>query len=206
MTTLLKRSLASLVALAAGLSLFSSANTLQADGYHYQIQVSTALLANPVGELTALKMSWVYDPSMTPLLIDEKDLVPTNKAAALKKLGHAMLEDLFEFGYFSQVSINDQPAAISKVQEYDLSLASNNGLSLSFKLPLQTALPVAGKIISLRLADPDGVGNLAYSSPQKITMDASLAKLCSVTTITEETVTLPNGHKPVVPKVQIQCK
>lgn len=183
----------------------SLTSRLQADGYHYQIQTTTRFLANHIGVLSAVSVTWTYPPKESTLLLAGKDLTPANKEAALKQLGKAMLDDLFEFGYYSQLSIDGQPTLLNKVQDYAVSLASDQRLSLNFKLPLKTVIPVSGKRIALRLVDPDGVASLAYSSPQHITLDGSLAKTCSKPSITEEIMTLPNDHKPTVQSVQISC-
>lgn len=193
----------SIATLAILLSLFKP---VYADGYHYQIQTATQFLANPAGELKAISMAWTYVPNESQLLLVGKDLSPDNKEATLKQLGKAMLEDLFEFGYYSQLSLDGQPSLLNKVQDFTVSVNNDQSLTLDFKLPLKTALNIRGKTIRLRLVDPDGVATLVYTSPQKISLDESLAKVCSPLSLTEEIMTLPNDHKPTVPTLETSCQ
>lgn len=187
----------------AGLSLASSS---YANGYHYQLQTATKFLATPVGELSALQMAWTYGADETKLLLEGKDLSADKKEATLQKLGQAMLDDLFIVGYYSELSVDDEPTLLNKVTDYQVNLATDSSLTLDFKLALKTPIKLNGKKVTLRLVDPDGVANLVYSSPQKITLDATLAKTCSSPTLSEEVISLPNDHKPTVPTVHISCR
>lgn len=186
--------------------LFGWTKSIYADGYHYQIQTMTQFLANSEGELNAVSMVWTYAPNETKLLLAAKDLDPNNEEATLKQLGKAMLEDLFEFGYYSQLSLNDQPVLLNKVQDYTVNVNNDQSLTLNFKLPLKTATKIRGKTLRLRLVDPDGVAVLVYTSPQKISFNASLAKVCSPIRLTEAIMTLPNDHKPTVPTITTSCQ
>ncbi|HPY41740.1 MAG TPA: DUF1007 family protein, partial [Thiolinea sp.] len=80
MISLSKAHLQKVACLTTATALFSLANPLLADGYHYQIQAATKFLGNPVGELTSLKMDWTYDPDLTAALLEDEDLSEENKA------------------------------------------------------------------------------------------------------------------------------
>lgn len=181
-------------------------NSVSADGYHYQIQTSAQFLASSAGELHAIQLTWTYAPNEGNQLLADKDLSSTQKEATLKLLGQAMLDDLFESGYYSQLAINGQPILLNKVQEYVVSSGKNQSLTLSFKLPLKTAVKLANQKVELRLVDPDGIATLVFSSPTQARLDENLAKLCSNPKISEETINLPNGHQTTVPTVKISCQ
>lgn len=191
---------------AACATLISLAAPVTADGYHYELQAATQFLANPAGELSALKMDWNYDPELAAILLEDEDLSPANQAATLKQRASDILEDLFKLGYFSKLTVDGQPIALNKVQTYQMVFGSDQGLILSFEIPLKVATPVAGKKISLSLADPDGIGTLVYKSPQQVSLDAALAKSCSAPTINQAAIELPNDHKPMIPTVTVECK
>lgn len=191
---------------AACAALISLAAPVTADGYHYELQAATQFLANPAGELSALKMDWNYDPELAAILLEDEDLSPANQAATLKQRASDILEDLFKLGYFSKLTVNGEAVALNKVQTYQMVFGSDQGLILSFEIPLKAATPVAGKKISLSLADPDGIGTLVYKNPQQVSLDASLAKSCSAPTISQAALELPNDHKPMIPTVTIECK
>lgn len=206
---MIRLSIASLrqcISLATCTALLSLSNAVQADGFHYQIQATTQFVANPAGELSILKMAWTYDPELAAILLEDEDLSEANKAATLKQRANDILEDLAKLGYFTQLSANDQAVALDKVQDYQMQLTDNQSLVLSFQLPLKTALPVAGKKISLRLADPDGVGALLYNEAQQASLDSQLSKRCTQPRLTQETLELPNDHKLAVPIIQFECQ
>lgn len=206
MITLSTSRLRQLTRFAICTALFSLTSPLQADGFHYQIQAATQFLANPAGELTALEMDWTYDPELAAILLEDEDLSEANKAATLKQRANDILEDLGKLGYFTQVAIDGQTVATTKVQDYTMSLASDQSMILSFQLPLKSATPIAGKKINLRLADPDGVGALSYKNAQQVSLDETLSKRCTQPSVSQETLELPNDHQLGVPTVQVECK
>ena len=186
-------------------SLFSL-TTAQADGFHYTIHAATKFLATPSGELQALQMDWTYEPDVAEFLLEDDDLSEGQKEATLKQRGKDILTDLHDLNYFSQLTINEQAINFAQFQDYSMTLNADGSLTLSYKLPLVAATAIAGKNIALRLADPDGVGELGYDNASKASLDETLAKSCSTPEITTETVTLANEHKPVVPTVKFNCK
>jgi ABC-type uncharacterized transport system substrate-binding protein len=184
----------------------SACTTLYADGFHYEMQTETKLLADDAAKLTALDMRWAYTPETAKLLLIDRDVSAEKKDATLKKLGKDILDDLYELGYFTELAIDGQPVMLNKVQDYSLSLASDQSLTLDFKLPLKTPSKVAKQKMTIRLLDPEGVGSLVYSNSEKISFAEPLAKLCKVDTISKETIKLPNGHEPLVPTAHISCQ
>lgn len=194
------------LSLAGCSALLSLTSPLQADGFHYEIQAATQFIANPAGELTALKMAWTYDPELAAILLEDEDLSEANKAATLKQRANDILVDLEKLGYFTQLTVGEQTDAINKVQDYTMNLTSDQSLLLSFELPLTAPTAVTGKTLSLRLADPDGIGTISYKNSQQVSLDSHLSKNCSPPSITQEAVDLPNDHKLNVPTVQIKCQ
>lgn len=180
--------------------------TTQADGYHYQLTTSAKFLANTTGELTAVQLAWTYAPNEGQQLLADKDLSATHKDTSLKTLGQAMLDDLFESGYYTQLAIDGQPVLLNKVQTYRVSAGDDQSLTLDFTLPLKTATKLSAKQVSLRLVDPDGVATLIFNKPPELSLDEVLAKTCTLPNLSEETLKLPNGHEPSVPTIQFNCQ
>lgn len=205
MTILFKANWRQLVGIASCATLLGLANPLSADGFHYQLQAASQFVGNAAGELTSIKMDWTYDPELTAILLEDEDLSEANKAATLKQRASDILGDLEKLGYFSALSVNGQAIATHTVQDHNMVLTADQSMVLSFQLPLKTATAVAGKKISLRLADPDGVGSLFYKSPQDVSLDANLAKICSQPSLNTETVDMPNDHKAEIPTAQTEC-
>lgn len=206
MTLSFKTSLMQIASLTSCLVLFSLAQPLQADGFHYQIQATSQFVGNATGELTNIKMDWTYDPELTAILLEDEDLSEANKAATLKQRAADILGDLDKLGYFSKLSVNDQAADTTTVQDYNMVLTADQSMILSFQLPLKTPIAVAGKKLSLSLADPDGVGQLYYKNPQDASIDANLTKICTQPSLTKATIDMANDHKIEIPTAQIECK
>lgn len=194
------------IGLTLSASFFSLTTPVLADGFHYQIQAASKLMSNPAGELTAVNMTWTYDAELTGILLEDEDLSEANKAATLKQRASDILEDLFKLGYFSKLTVDGQALSFSKVQDYNMVLNPDQSMNLSFQVPLKTPMAVAGKKISLSLADPDGVATLFYKNPQDASLDENLTKICSMPKLSKLTVEMPNDHKIDVPSTESECK
>lgn len=188
------------------LLLASLTYTVQADGYHYQIKTSAKFLANTAGEFTAIQLAWTYAPTEGQQLLAGKDLSAAHKEASLKTLGQAMLDDLFESGYYTQIAIDGQPVLLNKVETYRVSAGADQSLTLDFTLPLKTATQLAAKQLSLTLVDPDGVATLVFNKPPELSLDEALAKTCTAPMLSEASLKLPNGHETNVASIQFGCK
>ncbi|WP_298608534.1 DUF1007 family protein [uncultured Thiothrix sp.] len=195
-----------LLGLAASATLLSLATPALADGFHYQIQAATKLVSNSAGQLNAVDMVWTYDPELAAILLEDEDLSEANKAATLKQRANDILVDLSKLGYFSQLTVDGQALSFSEVQDYTMVLNPDQSMSLSFHVPLKAPVIVAGKKVSLSLADPDGVATLFYKNPSDASLDEHLAKTCSTPSLSKITNSMPNDHKVDVPTAQTECK
>jgi len=192
--------------IAASVTLMSVATPLSADGFHYQIQAATKLVGDPAGQLKAIDMVWTYDPELAAILLEDEDLSAANKAATLKQRASDILVDLFKLGYFSQLTVDSQALSFNEVQDYSMVLNPDQSMSLSFQVPLKAPIAVAGKKISLSLADPDGIATVFYKNPQDASLDEALSKICSTPSLSKVTNEMPNDHKIDVPTAQTACK
>lgn len=192
--------------IAASVTLMSVATPLSADGFHYQIQAVTKLVGDPAGQLKAIDMVWTYDPELAAILLEDEDLSAANKAATLKQRASDILVDLFKLGYFSQLTVDSQALSFNEVQDYSMVLNPDQSMSLSFQVPLKAPIAVAGKKISLSLADPDGIATVFYKNPQDASLDEALSKICSTPNLSKVTNEMPNDHKIDVPTAQTACK
>lgn len=195
-----------LVGIVTSATLLSLTAPALADGFHYQIQAATQLVSNPAGQLHAVDMVWTYDPELAAILLEDEDLSEANKAATLKQRASDILVDLFELGYFSKLTIDNQALSFTQVQNYTMVLNPDQSMSLSFQVPLKAPVAVAGKKISLSLADPDGVATIFYKNSQDASLDETLAKTCSAPSLNKATNDMPNDHKIDVPTTQTECK
>ncbi len=196
------------IRLGLGLSIFAlglSIGSIQADNFHYEIHLTTRLLANAEGRLAALDMNWEYDPQVSAILLEGEDLSPDKAAATLYSKARLIMEDLHVLGYFTQLSLDELPQRIKRVEDYEAKLNEQGGIALRFRLDLETPLAVKGHKLAITLADYDGAALIAYRGSRDITVDAVLQQQCTMPLISEAVVNLPNGHTPTVQTVHLDC-
>lgn len=183
-----------------GLSVFLAATNAFASGIHYQVSTSTRFMADEAGNLEGFRMNWVYDPEVSSVIIDGRDL----GGGALRQMGADIMEDLYALGYYVQFTANDQPVPITKVEQFTIELTEDSSIQLGLQVDLQQPVPVAGKIFRLKLSDADGSALLAYSGADRIVLDNSLAGKCTTPVLDSAVVDL-NGHDMEVQNVSVTC-
>lgn len=119
--------------------LFVSTQTAFAH-FHYEAAATTVLQTNKDNKLSALKISWVYDPEVTDMMLKDND--------NLKEFGEGLIKDLDKLGYFTKLKLDGKALKTTKVETYKLEKVGKDEdtrLKLSFTLPLETPLTLKGK-------------------------------------------------------------
>ncbi|HPE60244.1 MAG: DUF1007 family protein [Thiothrix sp.] len=191
-------------------ALFALSTTLSApvmaDGLHFSMDVSTRLLADEAGRLRGLEMRWHYDRALTELILGEQDMsTPEKRDAVMAVLGHGIMADLFDMGYYTLLRANGEPQVFMNAPEYRASLAADQAIQLDFMLPLRQPLAVGGVTLQLELADPDAGLTLSYRNPARITLDPVLASRCSSPALTTRQQVL-NAHQVDIQTVTLNCR
>jgi len=166
-----------------------------AHSFHYEIQITTTPIVNKSGELTGLKMAWLYDPEVSKALLqDKKDT---------QKLGRKLIEDLDVLGYFTQIKLNGTLLGTSTVKSYNLTKTSDDSLLLRLTLPLQKALKLNGTMnFELIHADPSATAILYYDNAKHLILEHSLKKFCHAKVVDKKK--FAEGEPPQT--VFIQCR
>lgn len=160
-------------------SLLFSSHLALAHGFHYQLKANTTLQVNTQNQLTELLVSWQYDKEVTQLLLEGEDISAAARDKTLAMIASNIMNDLYKLGYYTYLSIEQQPITIKQATNAKLTL-ENGLLQLSFTLPLQKPITLLGKTLQLELADPDETGILYFANNQQIQLPAALQTQCSV--------------------------
>lgn len=163
-----------------GLGLWFASSVVWAHGFHYQIQAGTTLQTDGKGTLQTLQMDWLYDPEVTAIMLEGEDISPAQQAHTLQTLRDHMLKDLHKLGYFTSLTVQDKPIALSAATTPSLTL-ENKRLHLRFTLPLQQPVNLLNQPVKLALTDPDATGILSYQDTGHIRVDTPTAITCAVT-------------------------
>ncbi|WP_020394652.1 DUF1007 family protein [Thiolinea disciformis] len=188
----------------AGLGLVFSV-LVQAGGVHYQIDIANQFKANDSGELSAVEMTWTYDPEVSSFILDGDDLSPAMRLATLQKRSEDILRDLVALNYYAEPKLDGKSLGWGKYTNLGMDY-TNKQLKLKFSVALQSPVTVAGHEFSLRMADQDGSANLNYPNLEQVKVDATLAKSCKKITLSKETVKLPEDHTSVFQTLTLDCR
>lgn len=186
--------------LALGLTLLLSATAASAGGMHYQVSTSTRFMADEAANLEGFRMNWVYDPEVSSVIIDGRDL----GNGGLRRMGEDIMADLYSLGYYIQFTANNQPVPIKKVEQFTIELVEEGRILLGMQVDLKQPVPLAGKVFRLKLADPDGSALVAYSGVDRIVLDHVMAAKCAAPVLDSTTVNM-NGHEMVVQNASVTC-
>jgi len=168
--------------------------------YHYEVQVANTLQTNNNKQLEALKLTFLYDGSVSKVMLqDQKDL---------KKLGDTLITDLQKLGYFTQIKLNGKTLNTNKAQDIRLEKISAkdsegrpyNALQLQFTLPLQKAANITkNSELELRHEDPTEAAILYYDNADHILIEGSLKMSCKSSV--KEKGDFAEGEFPQIVKV-----
>ena len=155
------------------------ASPLFASGYHYQIDVASELISNAEGNLSGMKISWLYDKPVSLLLYDSDETNPAKRNRALVRLADQIVSDLRELNYYTNLQVNGAEQQLLEVTEYELALNEDQRLKLVFFLPVSQPVSLAGKQLEIRWLDPGGAGLLLYQSADDLSI-GSVTTNCQI--------------------------
>lgn len=165
--------------------------------FHYEAEVTTTLQLDENNQLSAIKISWIYDPEVSELMLkDNPDL---------KSLSNGLIKDLAKLDYFTHLKLNDKPLQTEAVKKYTLEKLGKKDqtrLKLKLTLPLKTPIKLQGKnAFAIDHTDPSGSAILYYENANSIQFDKKLEPDCL--TMIEEKKDFEHGESPQI--VTIYC-
>lgn len=187
--------------LVLGVSLCIAVTSAWASGIHYQVSTSTRFLADEAANLTGLQMNWVYDPEVSAIIVEGREL----GNGGLRQLGEDMMADLYTLGYYVQLTANGQPVPIRKVEQFTIKLTEDSSIQLGLQVDLQQRVPTADKVFRLKLVDADGSASLLYAGVDRVVLDNALVAKCAVPVLDSAKMNL-NSHEMDVQTVSVSCQ
>ena len=182
-------------------SVFFSTQAL-AHSYHYEMQITNALLTNDKRQLEALRLTFLYDGDVSnAMLQDQKDL---------QKLGGTLVDDLGKLGYFTQIKLNGKVLNASKATDIKLEKVNikikdgaYDALQLQFTLPFNKPAKISkNSEIALVHEDPTEAAILYYENAEHIILGDSLKDNCKASV--KEKGKFKEGEFPQIIRVNCQ--
>ncbi|MGB5419965.1 DUF1007 family protein [Algibacter sp.] len=166
-------------------------------GVHYEVQLKSELQVNDKKQLSAIKMTWLYDQEAS------KDLLKDQ--ADLGILAKQLISDLERFYFFTQFEVGDRVLITSKVQDFDLKLLNvgdSSLLELTFTVPIKSKVEINSiKQIQFNHADPTEMAIFYYDKPLDIVLADELKQNCSAKVV--EKTEFAEGEFPQI--VTVNC-
>ncbi len=142
--------------------------------FHYEAEATTVLKTNKDDKLNALDISWIYDPTVTDMMLKDND--------DLKAFGKGLIKDLGKLGYITTLTLDGKPLKTTTVEKYTLEKIGKNEdtrLKLSFTLPLETPTEIKGKsTLLIDHTDPSASAIIYYETAMSISFDKTLDPHC----------------------------
>lgn len=153
------------------------------------------------GELSGLKVAWVFDSLSSSMFMKDIDKNENKKLESneITFLEEEIFSGLFLYSYFTDIFFNSDSLPISKVQNLQASMLENEKLQWRFVIPLDKKSLSSGDVLNVSQFDPDVYIAFEGSGQNK---DSSLYQASETT----RTVENPTWGKIQVPVRQWKIK
>jgi ABC-type uncharacterized transport system substrate-binding protein len=120
---------------------------------HSWVEIDTTLVWSEDSRLVGLAMTWHFDIYYSSLVLDDMRHVEQPLERQLGEEADTMINNLYDYHYFSELALGELKVSLLKPQQYRLT-ASDGRLALSMELPFERPLDPAGKVLTLSVYDP----------------------------------------------------
>ena len=148
-----------------------------ADGFHYNVTVSSELELDKDGKVMGVRQVWDYAPDITEVMLEGMEVISDEN---LTDLGADMIKDLEKLGYFAEFTLDGVSVDHGTVEDYDILLPSEKQLQLQMFHPFVEPLELKGKKFAIDMADPDGTGILKHADTTSVILPDALKSECKV--------------------------
>ena len=180
--------------------------TANAAGFHYQLDLTAKLVNTPSGELSAIKMSWVYDKELSAILMDGEDLSEAKREATLKRRAADIHNGLSEVKYFTTLYINDEKVDVAEVETYALKLNKESRLMLDLTLPLHSAQKIEGTKLDILVTDDSAVGLATFIDASHLLPGEYYKSTCQAPALVQKQLAEVDGHAQITETMTIDCR
>ena len=166
--------------------------------FHYELPIKSTLVTNANQQLTAMKLSWIYDDEVSDLMLKSQKNV--------KKLGAKLINDRDKLCYFTSLKLDGKSLKTGKVSQFNLEEIKHkdySNLKLSFTLPVTPPVSLKGNhTLVVNHEDATASAILYYDKPQDLRTSGALKAKCK--TIVVEKKKFDEGESPQ--DVKVVCK
>ena len=116
----------------------------------------TVTLVMKDGALDALRFSWIFDEMFSATL---RTTFVKGKPEKLSKETIAQIEqrafaNLAQYGYFIDLKVNDTPAKVGTVSDFDVMFANGRAI-YQFLVPMRVEAPQSRNVLQIAVFDPE---------------------------------------------------
>lgn len=179
----------------SGLALTAGIMMLAAPAHahpHAWIDASTAFHLNDANEVTALTVTWVFDPAYSAFATEglDKDGDGEISPAELRPLATQNLTSLKDYDYFTEIKKDGRQVAYDDVTDYS-SAFDGLQLSMEFTIPLTEPVYVKTHAITYALFDPTYYVEILHHESNPIAVDGDASAGCSPELVKPDLDSLP---------------
>lgn len=146
---------------------------------HVWVESSAEIVFDAAGNLMEVRHTWAFDEAYSAFATTGLDLNRDGKFSReeLAELAKVNVESLEEFSYFTLLKSRGRAVTLGKPVDYWL---EHTGKQLKLRFTLPVMAPVAGRTVSLEVADPSFFVSFAFVEGDAVRL-TSAPKGCSVT-------------------------
>ena len=146
---------------------------------HVFVQVSSRVVFDAAGKVTAIKHVWTFDEMYTAFAIQGMGQDGNGPSPAeLHAIAQQNIEDLEQYGWFTHGRGPQRQMTFAKPTEYETIKPKDGNLELHFTLPLEKPVSV-GKVFTFEVYDPSYFVAFSYDKKAMPTLENAPAG-CSV--------------------------
>lgn len=120
---------------------------------HGWIDVQSTVVFDGEGRITALRLDWLFDDIYSVFVLDEIADAGQARDEALRAIARRDLENLREYGYFTDLRIDGTRVETGPVEQYDIGMREER-LWLRFTVPLPAPVDPRAHGVTFAVYDP----------------------------------------------------
>lgn len=195
-----------LMLLASALLLSATNSFAAGSAFHYKLDLTARLVTTENAELTAVQMSWLYDPELSATLIDGEDLSEAKREETLKKRAADILDGLKGVNYFTTIKVDGNELELKEVTQYNLNLVEQSRLQMNLTLPLAKSAALKGHKLELIVSDSSAVGLATFVDPSHMNLDEPLKSTCQAPQMTQSEMGVIDEHIVMSETMTVDCR
>lgn len=144
---------------------------------HNWIDMQAELVIDDQLQLSGINMSWQFDPYYSITVLSEFKQGEKTVQQQLDELGDLMVNNLAEYGYYSEISLGQELLSLPKPKQWSLTVKDAQ-LLLTMDFQLSEKQAINGLALSLSTFDPTYYVSMNYLKSHNLLLPASVSTDC----------------------------